>query len=437
MTSLTIASDFSTQTIFITIVLGAVFVYGVSRPRIAAIPVTWDAHHWLSGRYPWNIEHALHKYGPVKNPETFVETRFQNRGKDLGGMIWEEDPVHHHEQSIHTNMEPLVHKYIDSFILDMEEIGTDGICLVQWTHWLTVDFSADLAWNTKLNQMEDMKDSVHLDVVLSCNKYATVLQVFKRFPLLAPFQYLFALMGKVRLFAQMDKVTRDSVLQRINQRGTQSIPSDPRELLNSGSVDLQVMFAGWGPMVDLFYETLALLVREPDCYKALVEEIRTHFTDYESMTLAILGSLPYLHAYVEETLRMLPSNNTGLPRISPGAVVDGYYTPKGIHVQSCIWALARSPTYFYDLLRFRPQLWLTPSHSLYDSSFVEDGLKSLYLFSLGLCIFLGREMAWLQAKLTLAKVFWTFDVVKIPGQRFDLDNILLNYGFFEKVELKV
>jgi hypothetical protein len=27
---------------------------------------------------------------------------------------------------------------------------------------------------------------------------------------------------------------------------------------------------------------------------------------------------------------MLPSNNTGLPRISPGAVVDGQYIPKGV-----------------------------------------------------------------------------------------------------------
>lgn len=46
-------------------------------------------------------------------------------------------------------------------------------------------------------------------------------------------------------------------------------------------------------------------------------------------------------------------------------------------------------------------------------------------------------MAWVQAKLFLAKVFWAFDVVKVPNQDFDLDNTLLHYGFFEKPELKV
>ncbi|KAI1779231.1 cytochrome P450 [Hypoxylon cercidicola] len=493
------APDLLTQTTFLTVVLGAVFIYGVSRtifllhfhplsgfpgPRIAAISNIWYAYHWLSGRYPWAIEDALRKYGPVvriapnelvfftpqaftdiylphqKNLETFVKTNFQNRGKDLGGIIWEEDPVRHREvarklspafSSRSTrNMEPLVHKYMDYFIMKMKELGPDGVFLVQWTNWLAMDLSADLSWNAKMNQMKDMKDSVHLDVLLSFNKFATVLQVFKRFPLLTPFQYLLAPMGKVRLFSQMEKATRDSVLRRIDQRGNTEhddyfdhilpadspTPSNPRELLHIGSVALQVMFAGWGPMGDLFYGALALLLEEPDCYKALANEVRTHFKDYDSITPAELGSLPYLHACVEETLRMLPSNNTGLPRISPGAMVDGHYVPKGAHVQSCIWALARSPTYFHDPLRFRPQRWLPPSHPLYDSSFAEDHLKSLYPFSLGPRICLGREMAWLQAKLFLAKVFWTFDVVKAPDQHFDLDNTLLHYGFFEKPELR-
>ncbi|KAI6084063.1 cytochrome P450 [Hypoxylon rubiginosum] len=492
--------DFFTQTTSFSVIFGAVLFYSISRiiflsyfhplsrfpgPSIAAFSNIWYAYHWISGRYPWAIENALRKYGPVvriapnelafftpqaftdiysphqKNLETFVKTNFQNRGKDLGGIIWEEDPVRHRQVARKLspafsscsvrNMEPLVHKYMDYFIAKMKELGSDGIFLVQWTNWLAMDLSADLAWNAKMNQMRDMKDSIHLDTLLSFNKFATVLAVFKRFPLLTPFQYLFAPMGKVRLFAQMERVTRDSVLKRIDQRGSTEHddyfeyilpadspkPSDPRELLHIGSVALQVMFAGWGPMGDLFYGALALLLQEPNCYKALAEEVRTHFQDYESITPTELGSLPYLHACVEETLRMLPSNNTGLPRISPGATVDGHYVPKGAYVQSCIWALARSPTYFHDPLHFRPQRWLPPSHYLYDSAFAADHLKSLYPFSLGPRICLGREMAWVQAKLFLAKVFWAFDVVKVPNQDFDLDNTLLHYGFFEKPELKV
>ncbi|KAL7619935.1 hypothetical protein AAE478_010482 [Parahypoxylon ruwenzoriense] len=317
-------------------------------------------------------------YSPhFKNLETFVQTDFQNRGKDLGGLIWEEDPSRHREvarklspdfssRPVRT-MEPLVHKYMDCFVIRMKELGPDGVALCQWTNWLATDLSADLAWNANMYQMREMKDSVHLDALLSFNKFATVLHVFKRFPLLRLFQYLFVPMGKVRVFSAMEKFTRDGALRHIDQRGSTEhedyfdhilpadspAPTDGRELLHICSVALQVMSAGWGPMGDLFYGTLALLLAEPDYYKVLVEEVRGRFEDYDAIMPAALGSIPYLHACIEETLRMLPSNNTGLPRISPGAMADGRYIPKGTHVQSCIWALVRSPTYFHETLRLQ------------------------------------------------------------------------------------
>ncbi len=46
-------------------------------------------------------------------------------------------------------------------------------------------------------------------------------------------------------------------------------------------------------------------------------------------------------------------------------------------------------------------------------------------------------MAWVQGKLWLAKILWTFDIAKLADQSFDVDGALLHYGFFEKPELKV
>lgn len=50
---------------------------------------------------------------------------------------------------------------------------------------------------------------------------------------------------------------------------------------------------------------------------------------------------------------------------------------------------------------------------------------------------LGRETAWIQAKMFITKVLWTFDVVDVPGQHLDLERNLLHYGFFAKPELRV
>jgi hypothetical protein len=46
-------------------------------------------------------------------------------------------------------------------------------------------------------------------------------------------------------------------------------------------------------------------------------------------------------------------------------------------------------------------------------------------------------MAWMQGKLFVAKVLWTFDVVKVPGQHFDLERTLLHCGFLAKPKLRV
>lgn len=107
------------------------------------------------------------------------------------------------------------------------------------------------------------------------------------------------------------------------------------------------------------------------------------------------------------------------------------------HVQTSIFTLTRSPRFYHDPLHYRPERWLPCDHPLYNAVFAGDELQGFHPFSLGPRGCLGREMAWMQAKLFVAKVLWTFDVVKVPGQDFNLEKTLLHYGFLAKPELKV
>lgn len=104
-----------------------------------------------------------------KNLEVFVKTNFQNRGKDLGGIAWEEDPVRHREvakklspafssRSIRA-LEPVAHEYMDYFVAKMEESGSEpmGVGLMEWTNWMAMDQAADMAWNEQLHQMRDRR----------------------------------------------------------------------------------------------------------------------------------------------------------------------------------------------------------------------------------------------------------------------------------------
>ena len=145
-----------------------------SGPSILVSPFKSDMHSRFSGRYPWVVEDALRKYGDViriapnelcfitpqafrgnssiltsqqltnthsdiysphqKNLELLVKTNFQNRGKPLGGIVWEEDPIRHREVAKRDSPafsgrlikapEPVAHEYVDYFVARMIELGS-------------------------------------------------------------------------------------------------------------------------------------------------------------------------------------------------------------------------------------------------------------------------------------------------------------------------
>lgn len=183
-----------------------------------------------------------------------------------------------------------------------------------------------------------------MDVLLAFNSFSTVMQVFKRFPMLHPLQYLFAPFSSLREFLAIEEETRQAVRRRIGLRGKtehpdffdhilppdKPAPDSKRELTHLGSLGMQLTFASWGPMADWFYGTLLFLLDETESYDSLVKEIRGNFRSYDDIVPSALASLPFLHACLEEALRLLPGNNTGLPRYSPGAVIDGHFIPKGV-----------------------------------------------------------------------------------------------------------
>lgn len=175
------------------------------------------------------------------------------------------------------------------------------------------------------------------------------MQVFKWFPLLHLLQYLAAPIVKLKALSAMEAAVRDGVLRCIERRGNTEhvdlfnyvlpadcpIPPYQREFVHIGALAQQMMFANYGPMSDWYYGTLLFLLEEPECLQYLSEETRDKFESFHDITPSALASLPTLHACLEESLRLLLSNNTGLPRISPGAIIDGHYIPKEVSSPSC------------------------------------------------------------------------------------------------------
>lgn len=71
-------------------------------------------------------------------------------------------------------------------------------------------------------------------------------------------------------------------------------------------------------------------MKHPNVYNRFKDEIRDSFTKYADITSNAVGSLPYFHAVINETMRLYPPVPFGPPRLSPGAYVDGRFIPKGV-----------------------------------------------------------------------------------------------------------
>lgn len=100
------------------------------------------------------------------------------------------------------------------------------------------------------------------------------------------------------------------------------------------------------------------LLKNQDCLRKVVEEVRGSFKSMDDITGDSTARCEYLHGVIEEGLRMFPPVAAGLPRVSPGAMIDGQYVPAGYIVSCENYPLSRDPRYWVDPDTFRPERWI-------------------------------------------------------------------------------
>lgn len=132
-------------------------------------------------------------------------------------------------------------------------------------------------------------------------------------------------------------------MSRISRRGTtmhldyfdQLCPPDApepskKDLKHMEMVAGQLLSAGYEPISSQSLCTIMFLLHEPESYQRLVDEIRGEFKSYDDTNPEALAHLKYLYASLIETLRITAIGANGLPRVCPGAMVDGTYIAKGV-----------------------------------------------------------------------------------------------------------
>jgi hypothetical protein len=177
------------------------------------------------------------------------------------------------------------------------------------------------------------KDSILLSTTPKLNLFVAASQLTRKFRLFNVLQYLtippsvwFALPKLIKVnggyvkerIERRDKIKNLDYFEQLLPAG-KPVPDDPKVIFHLENVSGQVLLASWQPLANQFYSLILFLLKEPEA-----------FTEYGAIDMEAVTSLKYLNGCVQESLRIHQETTDGLPRISPGVVVDGDYIPQGV-----------------------------------------------------------------------------------------------------------
>ncbi|KAI2466534.1 cytochrome P450 [Annulohypoxylon bovei var. microspora] len=421
-------------------------------PKAAAASDIWFVWAWTTGRYPHILEDAHRKYGdvvriapnelsfgtiqahrdiystPSKTKKPFLKCgTFYNNG-DVSNIFYELDPAEHARMrkmlapgftgvAMKTH-EHIIHHYVDMFVRKVGEISAArqgaGVDVVEAVPWLAFDVMGELTFGESFNAVASGQTHFWISI-LADSAHAAILPSFvRRAPslvLMIPFMLSISALRNLKTHYAY---TLETVRRRLSRTNAERDIFTP--VLEQGDITERqlvslaqaMVIAGADTVTTATTTALYFLCATPGCLAKLEAEVRA--LEYDQLTGVEVPQLRYLNAVIEESMRCFPPLAFGLPRVSPGEFVDGYFVPKGARLSAPHWVLNHNPQVWDKPYEFRPERWLRDD----DKS---NSDQVAFPFSTGPRSCLGIAQANLEMRITLAKLVHTFDIhaARDPG----------------------
>jgi cytochrome P450 len=321
--------------------------------------------------------------------------------------------------------EPLLSKYVDVLVDRIKRtVKTDPrspFDIVKLLNFTTFDIMGDLCFGESLGLLQSTDYSPWVSMLLSAFKMGSRIRAVTLFE---PFYSIF----KVWKPAKIEEIrwehfrfSADRVDKRL-KTGVDRPDIWGLVLANQEKgqgLSLGEMHANAGLFMGAGTETTAtelsglvyFLLQNPPCMRRLVEEITGAFSTEGDITMERMAQLSYLHACIEEGLRIFPPVPGALPRIVPpgGSTICNHHIPAGTHVS--IPQYASYHLHFADSFSFRPERFLPDAPAV----FAHDDKSAHQPFSYGPRNCLGKNMAWHEMRMVLVKLLWNFEFELAEG----------------------
>ncbi|SMR44666.1 unnamed protein product [Zymoseptoria tritici ST99CH_3D1] len=322
-----------------------------------------------------------------------------------------------------TEQEPLVNRYVDQLVDGLRDtIRTEKkpVDMAQWYNWTTFDIIADLLFGEPFGCLQNKETHKYIAMLLEGLKAIHFTYIFRKFPLAKHFMGLLVdkkTIPSPNVRVNYQKWISSQVQKRID-RETQRPDFMSHILANNGEKGYEMSRAELDSNAQLFInagsETTATLLsgatyalcRNPRVLEKLKKEVRGRWNNYHDINVAEVSKAPYLAAVISEALRYFPPVPAGFNRKIPegGEVVSGYYLPGGTSTTISQYAAYHSEMNFKDPDAFIPERWLD------DPKYANDKRSACQPFSFGPRNCLGKNLAYAELRLIVAKMIWTFDM---------------------------
>ncbi|KAJ5935122.1 Cytochrome monooxygenase lcsI [Penicillium verhagenii] len=341
------------------------------------------------------------------------------------------------------DQESLIQSYVDLLVdrLDGQvTAANDAIDMCCWYNFTTFDIVGDLAFGEPFDCLQKSEYHPWVKMVFTSVKSSVLLRPLRVYPSLGPIVRLFLPRNIMKMRNEHFEMSTEKVRRRLDTkterpdfmtyilRHNDDRAMTKREMESNAAL---LILAGSETTASLLSGFTFYLVQTPAAYKRLVEEIRDTFKSYDEIDFSSVSQLTYMNAALEEALRVYPPVPAVLPRLVPkgGSIIDGNFVPEGVSVAGAQYSTYHAKSHFAEPDSFIPERWLEDREERFES----DIRSCLYAFSLGPRNCIGRNLAYAEMRLIVAKVFWNFDM-KLDECSKDW-NIQNSYNIWEKKPL--
>ncbi|KAH8882081.1 cytochrome P450 [Thozetella sp. PMI_491] len=303
--------------------------------------------------------------------------------------------------------QPTFQRHASLFLSRLKAASEEAVEITSWYNWTTFDIAGGLIFGEPFGCLEKSEYHPWVKLIFMHIKGIAFSTAVIRFPFANNLIALATPKAVVKDVQAHAEFTEAQVSKRLAfQTPRPDFMESMIKAHENGQASRKEVLANAHNLIVGSSETTAtilsgityLLATNKRVLSQLYMELRANFNSEEEIDIISVQRLEYMLAVVHEGLRIYPPVPSDIPRKTPlgGSIIAGNFVPPN--------PMFHSPKLFKDPESF------VPERRLGDARFDNDQREAFQPFSVGPRNCIGKDLAYAEMRLLLARMIWNFDI---------------------------